>query len=176
MNIRTAETRDYDDIRRLYLSAFPESENEIVAKLATDLLFEHSNPPIIALAAEIDGSIVGHIAFSPVRIDTFEQCQAYILAPLAVKPDFQKQGIGSALITYGMEQLSDRGVHIVFVYGDPNYYGRFGFKTYLAQNYKTPYPLQYPFGWQAITICECNLKNSPASIHCVSSLCDPLLW
>jgi putative acetyltransferase len=147
------------------LSAFPESENELVAKLATDLLFEHSNPPIIALVAEIDGLIVGHIAFSPVRIVTFEKCHAYILAPLAVQPDYQKQRIGSSLIESGTKQLSDRGVHIIFVYGDPNYYGRFGFKTDLAQNYTTPYPLQYPFGWQACVLRECALlkgtsKNS----------------
>jgi len=176
MNIRKANTQDIDAIRKLYLSAFPESENEIVAKLATDLLFENADPPIIGLVAEINESIVGHIAFSPVRIDTFEQCQAYIVAPLAVKPDFQKQGIGSALITYGMEQLSDRGVHIVFVYGDPNYYGRFGFKTDLAQNYKTPYPLQFPFGWQACVLRDDAVHNTLVSIHCVKSLDNPQLW
>jgi putative acetyltransferase len=176
MNIRIATTQDRDDIRRVYLSAFPEGESEIVAKLAIDLLSENSALPTIALIAETDGSVVGHVAFSPVGIDNNENCQAYILAPLAVKPDYQKHRIGSALIEYGMQQLSAMGVNVVFVYGDPKYYGRFGFNADAARNYKTPYKLQYPFGWQAIAIRECATENAPAAIHCVRSLCDPILW
>jgi putative acetyltransferase len=176
MNIRIATTHDRDNIRRLYLSAFPETEREIVAKLAIDRLFETSALPTIALIAEIDGSVVGHVAFSPVGIDSNENCKAYILAPLAVKPAYQNQGIGSALIEYGIQRLSAMWVNVVFVYGDPKYYGRFGFNTDAARDFKTPYKLQYPFGWQAVVIRECVIKNAPVAIHCVRSLCDPILW
>jgi putative acetyltransferase len=75
-----------------------------------------------------------------------------------------------------MQRLSDMGVNVVFVYGDPKYYGRFGFSADDARNYKTPYTLRYPFGWQAISIRECATENAPVGIHCVRSLCDPILW
>jgi len=68
------------------------------------------------------------------------------------------------------------GVSIVFVYGDPKYYGRFGFNTDAASQYKTPYNLQYPFGWQAILLNECDIEKPTVAINCVISLYDPKLW
>lgn len=167
---------DRDDIKRVYLSAFPQGEREVVSKLAIDLLSENTTPQTISLVAETDGSVVGHVAFSPVVIDRNESCQAYILAPLAVSADYQKRRIGSALIEYGMRLLSDMGVNVVFVYGDPKYYGRFGFNADAARNYTTPYRLQYPFGWQAIVLNDCVMKKVPVTISCVAALCDPKLW
>ena len=152
MNIRIATTQDQDAIRRLYWSAFPERENEIVATLAVELLAERSALPIISLVAEMEDDVVGHVAFSPVEIANQATIQAYILAPLAVRPGVQKQRIGSALVEYGMQRLSAMGVDIIFVYGAPEYYGRFGFSADTAQGYSAPYPLQYPFGWQAVAI------------------------
>jgi putative acetyltransferase len=176
MNIRIATTQDQDDIRRLYLSAFPKAENEMVATLAVELLAEKSALPILSLVAEMDDAVVGHVAFSPVEIDNQANIRAYILAPLAVRPDCQKQRIGSALVEYGMQQLSALGVDIIFVYGDPKYYGQFGFSADTAQGYNAPYPLQYPFGWQAIAIRDCVIENGPHAMQCVKALRKPLLW
>ena len=122
MNIRIATTHDGDAIRQLYWSAFPEEENESVATLAVELLAENSALPIISLVAEMDGAVVGHVAFSPIKIENQATIQAYILAPLAVRPDCQKQRIGSALVEYGMQRLSALGVDLIFVYGAPEYY------------------------------------------------------
>ena len=176
MNIRIATTHDGDAIRQLYWSAFTEEENESVATLAVELLAENSALPIIALVAEMEGAVVGHVAFSPLKIDNQAAIQAYILAPLAVRPDVQKQRIGSALVEYGMQKLSAMGVDIIFVYGSPEYYGRFGFSADTAQGYNAPYPLQYPFGWQAIAIRDCVIENGPHAMRCVKALCKPLLW
>ena len=176
MNIRIATNQDSDDIQRVYLSAFPKGESEIVAKIAIVLLAENTTPQTISLIVEADHSVVGHVAFSPVEIDNNENCQAYILAPLAVQNDYQKRRIGSTLIKHGMQQLSAMGVNIVFVYGDPNYYERFGFNIDTAHNYITPYKLQYPSGWQAIVLNEYTMEKVPVTINCVASLCDPKLW
>ncbi|MBW1780244.1 MAG: N-acetyltransferase [Deltaproteobacteria bacterium] len=176
MNIRIATNQDRDDIQRVHLSAFPEDEREIVSKLAIDLLSEKTTPQTISIVAETNGTIVGNIAFSPVIIDNDENFQSYILAPLGVTPDYQKRHIGSKLIEYGMQQLSDMGVNVVFVYGDPKYYNRFGFSADAAHPYTTPYKLQYPFGWQAIVFKECDIEKPPRAITCVTSLCDPKLW
>jgi putative acetyltransferase len=176
MNIRIATDQDRDDVLRIHLCAFPENESKIVSKLAIGLISEKTTPQTISLVAETDGAIVGHIAFSPVIIDNNENFRGYILAPLGVKPDYQKRHIGSKLIEYGIRQLSDMGVNVVFVYGDPKYYGKFGFSADAAHQYTTPYKLQYPFGWQAIVLKECNIGKPPVAITCVTSLCDPKLW
>ena len=176
MNIRIATTHDGDAIRQLYWSAFPEEENEIAATLAVELLAEKSALPIISLVAEMEDAVVGHVAFSPLKIDNQAAIQAYILAPLAVRPDCQKQRIGSALVEYGMQRLSALGVDLIFVYGAPEYYGRFGFSAEAAQGYNALYPLQYPFGWQAIAIGDCAVDNRPHAMQCVQALCKPSLW
>jgi putative acetyltransferase len=176
MNIRLATNQDRDDIKRVYSSAFPDGESGIVAKIAIDLLSENQTPQTISLVAEIDDSVVGHVAFSPVGIGDDGHCLAYILAPLAVQPDYQKRRIGSTLVENGLQRLTAMGVHLVFVYGDPKYYARFGFHADTARNYTTPYDLQYPFGWQAVVINKCSIGESPVVIHCVKALCDPQLW
>ena len=176
MNIRIATTHDGDAIRQIYWSAFTEEENESVATLAVELLAENSALPNISLVAEMEGAVVGHVAFSPLKIDNQTAIQAYILAPLAVRPDVQKQRIGTALVEYGMQKLSAMGVDIIFVYGSPEYYGRFGFSADTAQGYNAPYPLQYPFGWQAIAIRDCAAENGPHAMQCVQALCKPSLW
>ena len=176
MNIRIATNKDRDAISTIYSSAFPKDESETVAKLALDLLSEDATPRTISLIAESDGSVVGHVAFSPVGVPNNETCQAYILAPLAVQSDYQQRGIGSRLVEYGMQQLSMMGVNVVFVYGDPNYYGRFGFTADAARNYTPPYNLQYPLGWQAKVLKACAIDKEPVAIQCVASLADPKLW
>jgi putative acetyltransferase len=148
----------------------------MVSKLAVNLLADESTPQTISLVAETEGIVVGHVAFSPVTIDNNENVQGYILAPLGVKPDYQKCRIGTKLIESGMQRLSGLGVNILFVYGDPEYYSKFGFSVDAAEPYIPPYKLQYPFAWQGIALNECSTGKSSNKIVCVTSLCDPALW
>lgn len=176
MHIREATSNDRDEIHRVHWSAFEASERELVAELAVNLLAEDTVPPIISLVAETEGVVVGHVAFSPVTFDNTEYFQGYILAPLAVKPDYQKCRIGSNLIESGMQQLSRMGVDIIFVYGDPKYYRKFGFNGDAAERYVPPYKMEYPSGWQGIAINECSIGKPSVKIVCVDSLNDPVLW
>ena len=88
-----------------------------------------ANALTISLVAEIDGHILGHIAFSPVTISDGTK-DWYGLGPVSVLPDYQKQGIGKALINKGLSLLNDMGGKGCALVGDPNYYKRFGFKNY----------------------------------------------
>lgn len=176
MHIRIATGLDRDDVHSVHWSAFAEGERQIVSKLAVNLLSEETTPQTISFLAETEGAVVGHVAFSPVTIGSNENFQGYILAPLGVKPDYQKRRIGSKLVESGMQQLSRMGVGILFVYGDPKYYGRFGFSVDAAERYIPPYRLQYPFGWQGIALNECSTGKSSIKIACVTSLCNPALW
>ena len=90
-------------------------------------------------------------------------------------PEGENQII-SKLIENGMERLSEEGVNVLFVDGDPKYYGKFGFNADAASRYSPPYESQYPFGWQAIVLNEAGFGKSNVKISCVSSLRDPALW
>lgn len=175
-HIRVATSLDREGIRGVYLCAFPEGENQLVARLAANLLNEETDPETIALVAEVGGEVVGHIAFSPVTADTKMNWLGYILAPLGVKPEYHKVGIGSKLVESGIEQLSRKMADVVFVYGDPKYYGRFGFSAEAAAQFIPPYELKYPFGWQARVLHEGGSDDQAVKLSCVLSLRDPALW
>jgi putative acetyltransferase len=83
----------------------------------------------ISLVADIDGQIVGHVAFSPVTISD-GSTDWYGLGPVSVLPAYQKQGIGKALINKGLSMLKDLDGNGCALVGDPNYYKRFGFKNF----------------------------------------------
>jgi putative acetyltransferase len=88
----------------------------------------------ISLVAIVDGEIVGHIAFSPVTIEahscsTSAWASGLGLAPLAVRPQHQGTGIGTALGHAGMDECRRRQTPFVVVLGSPEYYPRFGFAT-----------------------------------------------
>lgn len=84
---------------------------------------------IISLVALQDGRIAAHILFSPVTITTENgrSCRAAGLGPVAVLPALQNQGIGSALIRYGLKVCREKGYQAAIVLGHSSYYPRFGF-------------------------------------------------
>ncbi len=176
MIIRTATDSDRDSIIELYLRTFPDNEKAIVSKLAIDLLDERTTPETLSLVVETDGAVVGHIAFSPVKIVNNDHLLGYTLAPLAVLPEYQKQGIGTQLVESGKKSLLETGTHILFVYGDPDYYGRFGFNAEEAEQNLPEYKLQYPFGWLAMILNRFPGKRLPGNLVCVASLNNPDLW
>ena len=176
INIEIAGEQDSEVIREIYQTAFPEEESAMVAKLAVDLLAEKTIPEILSLVAREIETTLGHIAFSPVKVEYNESCKAFILAPLAVHPEHQQKKVGSRLIEFGIEKLEEAGGNIVFVYGDPEFYGKFGFHADTAGDFPAPFDLEYPFGWQALILKDWSDKTTPAATSCVSALSDPDLW
>ena len=87
-----------------------------------------ANALTISLVAEVDGKLVGHIAFSPVTFSDGSE-NWYGLGPISVLPDYQKQGIGTKLVNEGLKMLKDLGAEGCVLVGDPSYYERFGFRS-----------------------------------------------
>ncbi len=83
----------------------------------------------ISLVADINGRIVGHIAFSPVTISD-GSIGWYGLGPIYVLPEYHKQGIGKSLVNEGLSLLRELGAQGCALVGDPNYYKRLGFKNF----------------------------------------------
>ena len=96
---------------------------------------------ILSLVATIGGRVTGHILFSRMWIKTTAGLiPAISLAPVAVLPEYQRQGIGSRLIERGLEMLRERGEAIAIVLGHPDYYPKFGFSAAKAAPLLSPFP------------------------------------
>jgi len=83
----------------------------------------------ISLVATIDARVVGHILFTPVQVGVEPSVPAIGLAPMAVLPEYQRQGIGSRLVRAGLDACRSGGHAVVVVVGHPTFYPRFGFIT-----------------------------------------------
>jgi putative acetyltransferase len=95
----------------------------------------------ISLVAERDGGIVGHILFTPVEIDAAGgPVRGYGLAPMAVRPAWQRRGVGSALIAEGTRRLREAGAPFVIVLGHPEYYPKFGFEPASRHGVRCQWP------------------------------------
>ena len=97
-------------------------EGELIGKL------RNRGVLTLSLVAVQDNGIIGHIAFSPVKVESERSSfEAIALAPMAVLPAYQRQGIGSQLVQEGLEECRRLGHEIIVVLGHPDYYPRFGF-------------------------------------------------
>jgi len=135
MIVRAETPVDHAAVRRVNQLAFG-TDNE--ANLV-DALREHANS-YLSLVAIQDAQTVGHIFFSPVTIESETSTfTAMGLAPMAVLPEYQKQGIGSALVEYGFRECRRIGHDIVVVVGHPEYYPRFGFTPARAKGLRCEY-------------------------------------
>ena len=176
MNIRLAQETDLNSIQKVIETAFPSEEKKVISRLVEELSREITSPSIKSLVAEVDNQIIGYVCYSPIFLKADSGISGYILAPLGVSPEHQKQGVGSKLISRGIEMLTNDGTGVLLVYGDPDYYGRFGFKAEIGGLFIPPYPLEYPFGWTGMMLNEIAVPNIPVKFGCVDALTKPDLW
>jgi putative acetyltransferase len=121
---RPETAADAAAIRRVHEQAFPTPAEAVLV----DQLRTHGKATI-SWVAQHDGEVVGHILFSPVTVDGLSlSSPALGLAPVAVLPARQRQGVGASLVRDGLEACRHRGCGFVVVLGEPAYYRRFGFE------------------------------------------------
>jgi putative acetyltransferase len=144
--IRHEITTDHEAIRHVNRLAFGQDDEAGIVET-----LRNGGYARVSLVAEINGEVVGHILFSDLPILTDNgTVLALSLAPMAVLPVFQRQGIGSALVQKGLEVCRNQGHRIVVVLGHAHFYPRFGFSAKRAE------PLSSPFGghdsWLALEL------------------------
>lgn len=150
--IRAETTSDLDAIRQVNMIAFGQVDESRLVDALRDGGFVR-----LSLVAEREGRIVGHILFSDLPIIGEDRTTpALALAPMAILPEFQRQGIGSELVRCGLDLCRGLGHQIVIVLGHPEFYSRFEFSSELAR------PLMAPFSgepWMALELVKGSLHG-----------------
>ena len=140
ITIRPETHRDYRDVVSLILRSFSEgtqhSDGTDVVALVEEIRDSENYIPELSFVAELDSNIVGHFLFShfPISPTKAGGCAAKdseiaMLAPVAVHADYFRKGIGTAMLTMGMEEVRRRGFKGITVEGDYHFYNRLGFRT-----------------------------------------------
>ena len=179
VKIREAIQSDFQAISDVAMSSFGTSEGPEIVQLIGDLLVDVTAQPVLSLIATVDDRVVGHVLFSKVRLEPPAQdVSAALLAPLAVHPDLQSQGIGAQLIAAGLQQLSDAGVDLVFVLGHPGYYPRFGFSEAGIKGFEAPYPIpqKNAEAWMVRELHPGVIGSTRGQVICADALADPKYW
>ncbi len=165
MQIRAENPDDVFAVRHVNEAAFGQAdEADLVDRLRKSAM------SYIALVAVDGGTVIGHIAFSPITMDPPQaNLSALGLAPMSVLPDRQRNGVGSALVREGLAACREAGADAVFVLGHPEYYPKFGFEPAAARGIGN----EYGAPPEAFMV----LELTPGALECVTgtALYDPAL-
>lgn len=176
MHIELATEHDRPAVLAVERAAFGEDDE---ADLVALLLDDPSARPFVSLLARIDGRPVGHILFTAAHLDgPAHPPPVALLAPMAVVPDAQRQGIGGALIERGVELLAEAGVALVFVLGHPTYYPRHGFGPAGPWGLAAPYPIPDAVSdvWMVRALHGDVLGSIDGTVRCADTLQRPEYW
>jgi len=176
LQLRKALKSDGPSISAIAIAAFGDREGPEISELIANLLKDPTAQPLLSLVAAANDLVVGHILFTAVQIPA--QPNAAILAPLAVHPDYQNQGIGGQLIKTGLQQLQASGTELVFVLGHPGYYPRHGFSAAGIQGFSAPYPIppEHADAWMVQALCPGIIGQVRGQVVCANALNDPKYW
>lgn len=128
LSIRDEQSMDYQAISDVTFAAFEKMEISNHTEQFVIEALRSANALTVSLVAEVDGRVVGHIAFSPVTLSDGTK-DWYGLGPVSVHPDYQRKGIGMALIQEGLARLQNLGAKGCCLVGHPRYYRQFGFRN-----------------------------------------------
>lgn len=176
VKIRKAVQSDLNDVLSIERLAFGEDEE---AELVRNLLDDPSAHPALSLLALENDRAVGHVLFTKARLsNTKNPPSIVLLAPLAVMPDAQKQGIGGELIERGLALLTEAGVDLVFVLGHPEYYPRHGFKPAGHLGFEAPYPIpdENKEAWMVRALRPGVIGTLSGKVVCADALDRPEYW
>ena len=127
VEIRAESPTDTGTVAQIVETAFG-TEGPVVARLVEDLRRSLINEPGSSLVAVVAGEVVGHVMTTRNLLDAPNRLvDVQVLSPLAVAPPRQGQGIGAALVAAATDAASSLGAPLLFLEGDPNYYGPLGF-------------------------------------------------
>lgn len=178
MDYVTDTGRRTDEIAALFETTFTASEGaeegRVVGALARRLI-ETTPSDDLRVFCAVDGPrLAGAILFTRLRYP--DPRAVFLLAPVAVAPNYQGQRTGQALIRHGLDRIRAGGGEIAVTYGDPAFYARTGFRPVGTDTVPAPFPLGLPHGWQAQALTDAPLTPLAGPATCVPAFADPALW
>ncbi|WP_084667949.1 GNAT family N-acetyltransferase [Nioella nitratireducens] len=168
-----------EKIVHLFDSTFSDSEGPdagaAIGALVQDIFARTPAEDLVTILA-LDGSqLSGAICFTRLAYDD-EPRNVFLLSPVAVATTSQGTGVGQALLTHGLGQMRARGVDVVLTYGNPDYYGKVGFRPITEREAQAPLPLSQPEGWLGQSLTETLLTPLAGPSRCVAAFDQPDLW
>ncbi len=175
MNIRQTTPADLNDILSVERAAF---NRDCEVNITRALLADPSAEPRLSLMAYIESQPVGHILFTRGALTSHPDVALSFLAPLAVIPEFQRRGIGGALIEKGLELLAKADVDLVILLGHPTYYPKFGFKPAFKLGFEPTYPIpsEVADAWMVRALKPNVIGRVSGRVICCDAMNKPEIW
>lgn len=178
MKISAYTSNEADEIESLFTKTFSDSEGEsegaIVGGLAGELMRSTADADFYGFVARDGVDLVGSILFS--RLWFEREIDAFILAPVAIRTDHQRRGIGQNLINFGLTAIKKDGVELVLTYGDPRFYSKVGFRVVAESVIPPPFKLSQPEGWMVQSLAGDQIDPIQGKSRCVEALNKPECW
>jgi putative acetyltransferase len=163
----------------LFASTFTDSEGaaegEVIGSLVKGLLADTPTHDMHMIATDSGGQLIAACAFTRLRFQNNART-VFLLSPMAVSSNHQRQGVGQKLISYGFTHLRACGVDVVLTYGDPSFYGKVGFQSIRQEDVPAPFKLQHPEGWLGLSLTTEPLSPLNGPSICVDALNHPMFW
>lgn len=176
MHIEEASDLHLEEVLCVERTAFG---NEEEVELVRDLLRDPTALPRLSLLAFEGERAVGHVLFTSARLEQAPDAVSIaLLAPLAVVPEFQNQGVGGKLIERGIQMLTESGVDLVFVLGHPGYYPRYGFEPAGRLGFAATYPIpdEHADAWMVQALRPGVIGTARGTVVCADALKKPEYW
>jgi len=176
ITIQKSDIQTLNDVQTVEEAAFGGPKE---AELSLNLLNDESAQPAISLLAYSNNIPVGHILFTKATLQNSKSPLMYILAPLAVIPEFQNKGIGGLLIRKGLEILQEMKCELVFVLGHISYYPKHGFiNNALKLGFSAPYPIpeEVKDAWMVQELNHGTLKRFNGKVLCAKAMDKLEYW
>ncbi len=150
-------------------------EGALIGSLVRDLLSSTSDEDIRVFCVEEDSQIIGAAIFTRLTYPD-DPHVVFLLSPMAVASGRQRRGIGQALLRHALAALRVEGVQIAMTYGDPEFYGRVGFRSVTENQARAPLPLNLPHGWLGQSLTEEAMPTLQGPSICVLALNRSDVW
>ncbi|MEB5540922.1 GNAT family N-acetyltransferase [Vibrio cholerae] len=180
MNFSLYKSQQKPEIINLFQNTFSDSEGSeegtVIGTLVSDFLSQplQEDDLFVFIACDEHQRVVGSILFSKLSFPNEEN--VFLLAPVAVATKWHGQGIGQALIRFGLEALKTKGVSIVMTYGDIRFYSKVGFTAINEERIQAPLTLSYPEGWLAQSLTGKAITPISGKPTCLEAIANPIYW
>ena len=167
-----------EELIQLFITTFTDSEGEaegvLIGKLVRDFLDTTGGTDLRIFVTVDEGAIIASTVFS--RLSCGDGTIAFLMAPVAVHPDYQKRGLGQELIRNGLDALRESGVELVMSYGDINFYAKTGFAAVSEDVVPAPLPLTFPTGWIGQALNGRVIRPVRGGTRCVPAIDNVEYW